>query len=289
MLLKKYKEYLEEKGMNPQNVRQLVNQVERWKDWLGKEVEKSDYGDLMDYIKSLQEANKSPNQINRILQGISHYYTCFGLRNVAIGTRIRGMVEKARLSVFTEDELDEMYQKYEVKEGKGYCFYSDKLILGMMIYQGLELGDFMKIEVKDVDLEKGKLYVPERGYKKSRKLGLEAHQILQLYHYIYVDRNKFSNQESEKLLSPQGDKYNDLHWQYKKLSTEFKRQMKERCGKEVVKLSQLRQSRITLWIKQYGLRKAQYMAGFRRVLSIERYRDPNLENLKSEVNKYHPW
>ena len=65
--------------------------------------------------------------------------------------------------------------------------------------------------------------------------------------------------------------------------------MKVKCGKEVVKLSQLRQSRITLWIKKYGLRKAQYLAGFRRVLSIERYRDPNLENLKSMVKKYHPW
>jgi integrase len=182
------------------------------------------------------------------------------------------MVEKARLSVFTEDELDEMYQKFIPNQGRNYYHFSDRLILGMMIYQGLELGDFMKIEVKDVDLEKGKLYVPERGY-----------------HYIYVDRVKTSQEESEKLLSPQGDKYNDLHWQYKKLSTEFKRQMKEKCRKEVVKLSQLRQSRITLWIKKYGLRKAQYMAGFRRVLSIERYRDPNLENLKSMVKKYHPW
>jgi len=69
----------------------------------------------------------------------------------------------------------------------------------------------------------------------------------------------------------------------------MKRQMKEKLGKDVVKLSQFRQSRITIWIKQYGLRKAQYMAGFRRVYSIEKYRDPNLENLKSMVKKYHPW
>ena len=145
------------------------------------------------------------------------------------------------------------------------------------------------LETGDVDLEKGKIYVPSRGHRMSRTLELQAHQILQLYHYLYVDRPKHCNEASEKLLSPQGDDYNNFHWQYKKLSKKVKRQIKEKLDKEVVKLSQLRQSRITIWIIKYGLRKAQYMAGFRRVLSIERYQDPNLENLKAQVKKYHPW
>ena len=289
MSLTKYRKYLEDREMNYANKRFAVNQVKVWLEWLPKKVEESNYKDLMDYIGHLQEQGKNPAQINRILQAISHYYECHELKNVAIGTRIKGVVQKAKVAVFTEKELDEMYEEFIPKSDKGYYHLSDKLVLGLMIYQGLEVGDFMRIETKDVDLEKGKIYIPSRGHRKSRSLDLQAHQILQLYHYLFVDRPKYCNEASEKLLSPQGDDYNNFHWQYKKLSKEVKRQIKEKLDKEVIKLSQFRQSRITIWIRKYGLRKAQYMAGFRRVLSIERYQDPNLENLKAQVKKYHPW
>jgi len=289
MSLSKYQKYLEGRNMNHANKRFAVNQVSVWLEWLPKKAEESNYKDLMDYIGHLQEQGKNPAQANRILQAISHYYECYELKNVAIGTRIKGVVQKAKVAVFTEKQLDEMYELFIPKQGKGYYHLSDKLVLGLMIYQGLEVGDFMKIETKDVDLEKGKIYIPSRGHRRSRLLDLQAHQILQLYHYLFIDRPKHCNESSEKLLSPQGDGYNNFHWQYKKLSKEVKRQIKEKLDKEVIKLSQLRQSRITIWIRKYGLRKAQYMAGFRRVLSIERYQDPNLENLKAQVKTYHPF
>ena len=275
--------------MNHSNTRFTVNHVAAWLEWLPKKAEESNYKDLMDYIGLLQEQGKNPSQINRILQAISHYYECHEIKNVAIATRVKGMMQKAKLPVFTETQLDDIYEHFSPKHGKGYHHYSDKLVLGLMIYQALEIGDFLTLEIKDVDLEKGKIYIPARGHRKSRTLDLQAHQILQLYHYLYVDRPKYCQQASEKLLCPQGNNYNDFHWQYKKLSKQVKLQTKKKLDKEVIKLTQFRQSRITIWIRKYGLRKAQYMAGFRRVLSIERYRDPNLENLKAQVKKYHPW
>ncbi len=39
-----------------------------------------------------------------------------------------------------------MYNQFTPKQGKGYYHLSDKLVLGLMIYQGLEVGDFMRIE-----------------------------------------------------------------------------------------------------------------------------------------------
>jgi integrase/recombinase XerD len=44
---------------------------------------------------------------------------------------------------------------------------------------------------------------------------------------------------------------------------------------------------ITAWIKQHGLRKAQYMAGHRYVSSTERYNEDKLEELKKEVNMHY--
>ena len=54
------------------------------------------------------------------------------------------------------------------------------------------------------------------------------------------------------------------------------------------KLSQLRQSRIVHWVKSEGLRQAQYKAGFRRVLSAERYRKADLTDLKEQLSNHHP-
>ena len=285
----KYKQYLEEQYQSLSNQKFAMKQIKTWIDWLNKKPEQSNYHDLMNYIGYLQDQGKNPGQTNRVIQAISHYYECYELENVAIATRVKGIVHKAKVPVFKEKEMEEIYESFTPHVGKSYHHHSDKLVLGLFIYQGLEVGDFMKIETKDVNLEKGKIYIPERGRRISRTLTLHAHQILQLYHYIYVDRPKLTNGKSEKLLSPQAQDYHDFHWQYKKLSKELKKQTKEKLNKEVIKLSQLRQSRIVIWIRKHGLRKAQYMAGFRRVLSIERYQDPNLENLKAQIKKYHPF
>ena len=59
-------------------------------------------------------------------------------------------------------------------------------------------------------------------------------------------------------------------------------------GYDINKISQLRQSRIAIWTKEEGVRKAQYLAGFRRVLSGERYRKADMEDLKEQGMKYHP-
>ena len=100
--LNKYRQYLEQRNMNHANKRFAVNQTREWLEWLAKKPQKSDYKGLMNYIGHLQKEGKSPSQINRILQAISHYYECYELRNVAIATRIKGVVYKARVPVFTE-------------------------------------------------------------------------------------------------------------------------------------------------------------------------------------------
>ncbi|HMQ82171.1 MAG TPA: hypothetical protein PKA00_04655 [Saprospiraceae bacterium] len=56
----------------------------------------------------------------------------------------------------------------------------------------------------------------------------------------------------------------------------------------IIKLNQLRQSRIAAWVEQYGLRKAQYLSGLRRIQSVERYRRAELEDLQRQVGRHHP-
>ena len=106
-------------------------------------------------------------------------------------------------------------------------------------------------------------------------MNLEAHQILQLHHYIENHRDK----TTEKLISPQTAKFANLHDQFKALNNQI-RKLGTEINCNIVRLNQLRQSRITLWIKQHGLRKTQYMAGFKRVENVERYRQQDSEDLR---------
>ena len=90
------------------------------------------------------------------------------------------------------------------------------------------------------------------------------------------------------LFSPQAEDYHQLHWQFKRLSKHVKKEAKTKLDLNIEKLNHLRQSRIAYWIKQYGLRKTQYLAGFRTIMSVERYQNADMENLKEQVKLHHP-
>jgi integrase/recombinase XerD len=50
----------------------------------------------------------------------------------------------------------------------------------------------------------------------------------------------------------------------------------------------IRQSLIAHWIGQFGIRKAQVLAGHRYVSSTERYSQENLKELVKALESYHP-
>lgn len=56
----------------------------------------------------------------------------------------------------------------------------------------------------------------------------------------------------------------------------------------VTKLSHLRQSRRAIRVKNGSIRQGQYKAGFRRVLSAEKYLKADLSNLTDQIKKHHP-
>ena len=51
---------------------------------------------------------------------------------------------------------------------------------------------------------------------------------------------------------------------------------------------QVRASVITCWIKQHGLRKAQYLAGHRYISSTEHYLHNDFEQLQNDLDLFHP-
>jgi len=271
-----FRTYLEKKNLAERGITRRIRLVERWLKWLPKKIEKSTYQDLLNYIEKLQKEKKTVSHINAVLLGISDYYNYKKLPNLAINTRLKGQVIKAISNPLTTEQLEEIYKNYQGSE-------LEKVILGLMIYQGLEQSDFITIETKDIDLERGTIYIPSRKERESRILQLESHQILQLQNFIFsLERT------TEKAFSPYNDNPNHFNYLLRKLSKELKNQAREKLEIEVVKLSHLRQSRIASWVKEEGIRKGQYKAGFRRVMSAEKYLKADLTDLKEQIRLHHP-
>lgn len=245
-------------------------------------IQETAYKDLLNYIGDLQK-EKSKQVTNEHLRAVSHYNRFLQIPDIAYQVRVRG-IEKQQNVMFSEEELSHIYETYEPKAKKGFWRHSDSILLGFTIYQALDERDIERLEIGHLNLQTGKLEVPGGNRRKeARTLLLEAHQILQLHYYIENHRDN----STEKLISPQAANFTNLHCQFKALNDQI-RALGTETGYNIVRLNQLRQSRITLWIKQYGLRKTQYLAGFKRVENVERYRQQDSEDLKQYVLQFHP-
>jgi site-specific recombinase XerD len=188
----------------------------------------------------------------------------------------------------TEEELQFIYENYpEEQKGKNSLYLKrNKILLGLMIFQGLTTGDLEVLKITDVDLKKAQISVPKATERKGnpRVLQLQASQILTINDYLNCTRNKL-------IIQVRADKTTlDL----------FPKREKSRM-KDVVKtikpdiekyfkintLNQFRISRIALWLKQYNAREVQYKSGYKYLSSLEKYHLNELESLKEAVNKYH--
>jgi len=54
------------------------------------------------------------------------------------------------------------------------------------------------------------------------------------------------------------------------------------------KFDQVRESVITAWLKQYDLRKTQYLAGHKYVSSTEDYKANVIDELQEDIRKFLP-
>lgn len=287
--------YLQVKNYSLKTIESTCFKAYYYQNWLDNEsitIEKASYSDLMDYVGYLQkEAQKSKLVINEHLRAISHYYEFLQLPNIAHKVKVIGTKKQTPL-LLNEQELQQIYDGYTGEIYNSYTSYSNKILVGLFIYQAVDIQELTKLELKDINLEKGTMYLPAGTNKKnSRTVKLEVHQIMDLHRYITEHRNKgklpYHNCNTDLVFSPQAEKKHRLISQCKRINKMLKEQTKQQ-GINYKDLPQLRQSRIALWIKQYGVRQAMYLSGRKRACNIERLKQIDLEQLTRDIEKFHP-
>ncbi len=53
-------------------------------------------------------------------------------------------------------------------------------------------------------------------------------------------------------------------------------------------LTQLKESRMSIWVQEHGIRKAQYLSGIKYASSMLRYKTSDIEKLKTKLAIVHP-
>jgi integrase/recombinase XerD len=143
--------------------------------------------------------------------------------NPAAGLYIRGRQRTIPHDLLTADQLEEMYNGFKQR---GIAGKRNKIMLGLLIYQGLNTNELEQLEPGHLKLKEGKTEVPGTRRSNRRILKLEAHQMLDLQEYVSKTRVyilEIAEKQSEKLFVSSGGS-DTLHGCIDKLVRQLQKQ-----------------------------------------------------------------
>lgn len=280
-----FRTYLLNKSEALNTIRARENTVLDFENWNTKKV--ADYQDLMEYINYCKAKGNTTHTIRLKIKSLDHYFEFLikhkkATDNPAKLLKMQGGTKKIPHNLLSSEELEEIYTLQAVR---GLANKRNKILLSLVIFQAVGSTELERIELKDVDLMNGKIYIPATKTTNSRTLDLKVQQLLLFQDYITNTRLailKEANKTSEYFLVNQGQGKGVLSNVISKIIRNLHRQYPK-----LTSLQQVRQSVVTQWIKEHGLRKTQYMAGHRYVSSTERYNVDKLEGLKKELDMHY--
>jgi len=309
--LNSFKQYLQAQGKSKSTIEAYLRYVLEFISFLdgdNTEAENVTTKEVMRFLNVLQ--NKGIENKTRAMRlgAINHFYDYqLELEHIAEHPskhiKIRGANGTKLTPILTKIALENIYTRYVIPTDTDpranrnwFTTYKlskhrNKVILSLLINQGLTTAEINKIEVSDLKLREGEIYIHGSRKSNERTLKLKSNQIMDLMEYLYktrVDLIKYQENEKIALLflpTPVVSKKsagNSLNI-WKRLAEEIKEE-----HPKFIRLRQIRTSVITHWLKQYNLREVQYMAGHRYVSTTERYFLNQTDDLLKDIDQFHP-
>ena len=278
--------YLQAKQFTRATINSYCKYMERFLGWLAQEelqAESFSYSDVLDFMRHCQSKGVTKHSVHMILGIVRHYCHYLieeGKRNdnPAAGIFIKGLVRKLPTNLLSMEAMEELYRQYQIQL---QVDSSKKIMLGLMIYQGLTVSEIMRLQSHHIKIKDGKIFIKATKRTGERVLELKAMQIMELQNYLHQNKWKEGALFMEQIKKPLSEKNINNRIQYMFL------QLKQ-LNPKVINAKQIRSSVITEWLRKNNLRQVQYMAGHKYVSSTERYQCNNLDDLKNELQQHHP-
>lgn len=292
--MKLFKDYLEELNYSSSTVNLHTKETQNFIKWCNRNSTTAieiDYKKCLKYIKYLTRKGTTKKTINHRLWSVKIYFDYLideacRVDNPIENTTIKGVKRTINYNLLESDELEDIYYSFETdkyqEEYHKYTLKRAKVIIGLMVYQGLNTTDLGNLKIEHLQLSKGKIYVPSTKRSNARELELKPWQIMEFMEYTNEVRPTIQNklQNHSEQLFPTNARFNSIVYQINKKLKKYNQKVQD--------IKQIRASVITIWLAQYNLRKVQYLAGHRYISSTERYLQDDLENLHEIVNNFHP-
>lgn len=249
------------------------------------------YKDIVHYIGLLRKRYNNPDTIGKILCSIKAYYSylCheqFRTDNPAKALQLKDRPHKGiqLQDLFTTEELEVLLhqrQRYESWAKR------NQVLMSLLIYQGLRPIEIAALQVSDINLLNGTIYIKATAKTNGRTLSLKPNQILLFHHYTYHSRIKLlqkKNTNTEMLLiSKSGGaiKKNDVIMQVLSYRNLYE-------GR-ILSTQTIRQSVITNLLKAgHDISMVQAFGGYKTADTIKLYSTKQVSSLQTAIEKYHP-
>jgi integrase/recombinase XerD len=206
--------------------------------------------------------------------------------------------------ILTPQELQALYENYTVPKQddpkshhnwfKTYKLSRErnKVIIGLLVNQGITTAEVSRITTDDLDLRKGTIDIKGGRIGKDRTLELKSNQIMDIMEYQYTTRNEllqYQKQDTKQLFLSTPTSGETKATGNGNLQI-FKSLTKDLRGinPSLTNFLQVRASVITFWLKNYNLRQVQYKAGHKHIISTEAYLVNDIDDLQKEIDNFHP-
>jgi site-specific recombinase XerD len=301
----KFKEWLILKRYSLATADTTIRAVEYFRSWAANEsiteLEEICYQDAMIFINWSSKHGASQKTVANYLIHIRKFYDFLMSEelvkeNPVAHIKVQGIKRKVYYDILNTGELQQLYQQYpttiEHEAGKIIppqrknilSRRRNKVILSLLIYQGLRVEEVAAINLQDLQLREGKITVHAQRRTAARTMKLESHQVYELMDYIHEIRKQFLevHATASKLFLQWNDSEN-----FHNITQQMLKNLRK-INSRIKNCDQIRASVITQWLKQYDIRKVQYLAGHKYVSSTEEYKANNIDELQDDITKYHP-
>ncbi len=301
----KFKEWLLLKKYSPATVGSIVTVIEYFREWAVTagitELEEISYADAMLFMQWSSKHGASQKTIANYLNHIRKFYQFLISEgeikeNPVAHIKVQGIKRKIYYDVLNTEELKILYQQYPttIEHAPGKIIppqernilsrKRNKVILGLLIYQGLRVEEVAVLNLQDLHLREGKIIIHSQRRTAARTMHLESQQVYELMDYVHGIRKEFMavHGATDKLF---------MRWKNGKGFYGITQQLLKylrKTNSRIKNFDQVRASVITSWLRQYDLRKVQYLAGHKYVSSTESYKANLIDELQEDVAKYHP-
>lgn len=247
------------------------------------------YKNIVQYMEEISQQQPNAKYRVVILSAIKKYYDYLvmnGFRadhpckrlNIKVNSNQAIQVQ----NLFSSEELQLLMtreNRYENLDTR------NNVLINLLIYQGLTSDEIIRLNVQDVDLDAGTIYIKASTNLKNRKLELLPQQIMLFFKYINEIRPKMLRSTTDKLIITKLGKpiaVNSIHAMIEPLKPLF--------PDKNLNPQTIRMSVICNWLneKKLALEHVQELAGHKWPGTTEKYIKADSLQQRELINRFFP-